>query len=89
MKALSLDVKLLKALPICPVMASLSLFQNECPLNGLVVVASDLAKLSNKIAYPDWNRVEKKYMVRVSSVDFWKALSLVSKLLKALLDCTV
>ena len=89
MKALSLDVKLRKALPICPVMASLSLFQNECPLNGLAVAASDLAKLSNKIAYPDWSRVEKKSMVRVSSVDCWKALSLVLKLFKALLDGTV
>ena len=31
LKALSFDVKLLKALPNCLVMASLSLFQNECP----------------------------------------------------------
>ena len=37
-------VKLLKALPNCPVMASLSLFQNECPLKGLAVVASDLIR---------------------------------------------
>ena len=65
MKALSLDVKSVKALPNCPVMASLSLFQNECPLKGLVVVASDLPKLSNKIAYPKRNRMEKKLMVTV------------------------
>ena len=65
LKALSLDVKLLKALPNCPVMASLSLFQNECPLKGLAVVASDLPRLSNKIAYPEWNRMEKKLIVTV------------------------
>ena len=41
-------------------MASLSLFQNECPLKGLAVVASDLPRLSNKIAYHEWNRMEKK-----------------------------
>ena len=51
LKALSLDVKLLKALPNCSAMASLPLFQNECPLKGMAVVASDLLKLSNKIAF--------------------------------------
>ena len=45
--------------------ASLSLFQNECPLKMLAVVASDLPKLSNKIAYPERNRMEKKLMVTV------------------------
>ena len=47
---------------------SLSLFQNECPLKMvkmLAVVASDLPKLSNKIAYPERNRMEKKLMVTV------------------------
>ena len=29
------------------------LFLNECPLKMLAVVASDLPKWSNKIAYPD------------------------------------
>ena len=42
---------------------SLSLFQNECPLKMLAVVASGLTKLSNKIAYPERNRMEKKLMV--------------------------
>ena len=60
-----MDVKLLKALPNCPVMASLSPFQNECPLKGLAVVASDLPRLSNKIACPEWNRMEKKLIVTV------------------------
>ena len=55
----------------------------------LAVVASDLPKLSKKIAYPEWNRMEKKLMVTFESVDCWKALSLVVKLLKAFLDCTV
>ena len=50
------DVKLLKAE---------SFFQNECPLKGLAVVASDLPRLSNKIAYPEWNRMEKKLVVTV------------------------
>ena len=45
------------------VTASLSLFQNECPLKMLAVVASDLLKLSNKITYPERNRMEKKLMV--------------------------
>ena len=52
----------------------------------LVVVASDLPKLSNKIAYPERNRMEKKLMVTVKSVKCWKALSLDVKLLKALLN---
>ena len=65
LKALSFDLKLLKALPNCPVRASFSLFQNECPLKVLVVVPSDLPKLSNKIACPEWNRMEKKLMVTV------------------------
>ena len=47
------------------VMASFSLFLNECPLKVLVVVPSDLPKLSNKIACPEWNRMEKKLMVTV------------------------
>ena len=47
------------------VTTSLSLFQNECPLKMLAVVASDLPKLSNKIAYPERNRMEKKLMVTV------------------------
>ena len=47
------------------VTASLSLFQNECPLKMLAVVASDLPKWSNKIAYPERNRMEKKLMVTV------------------------
>ena len=47
------------------VTVSLSLFQNECPLKMLAVVASDLPKLSNKIAYPERNRMEKKLMVTV------------------------
>ena len=47
------------------VTASLSLFQNECPLKMLAVVASNLPKLSNKIAYPERNRMEKKLMVTV------------------------
>ena len=38
LKALSFDLKLLKVLPNCPVRASFSLFQNECPLKVLVVV---------------------------------------------------
>ena len=65
-------------------MASLSLFQNECPLKGLAVVASDLPKLSNKIAYREWNRMEKKLMVTAESVNSWKALSLDVKLLQRL-----
>ena len=52
----------------------------------LVVVASDLPKLSNKIAYPERNRMEKKLMVTVKSVKCWEALSLDVKLLKALLN---
>ena len=47
------------------VTTSLSLFQNECPLKMLAVVASDLPKLSNKTAYPERNRMEKKLMVTV------------------------
>ena len=47
------------------VTASLSLFQNECPLKMLAVEASDLPKLANKIAYPEQNRMEKKLMVTV------------------------
>ena len=31
----------------------------------LAIVASDLPKLSNKIAYPEWNRMDKKLMVTV------------------------
>ena len=47
------------------VTTSLSLFQNECPLKIMAVVTSDLRKLSNKIAYPERNRMEKKLMVTV------------------------
>ena len=47
------------------VTASRSLFQNECPLKMLAVVSSDLPKLSNKIAYPKRNRMEKKLMITV------------------------
>ena len=68
------------------VTASRPRFQNECPLKMLVVVASVLPKLSNKIAYPERNRMEKKLMVTVKSVKCWKALSLDVKLLKALLN---
>ena len=68
------------------VTASLPRFQNECPLKMLVVVASDLPKLSNKIAYPERNRMEKKLMVTVKGVKCWKALSLDVKLLKVLLN---
>ena len=41
------------------------ILQNECPLKVLAVVAFDLPKLSHKIAYPEWNRMEKKLMVTV------------------------
>ena len=68
------------------VTASPPRFQNECPLKMLVVVASDLPKLSNKIAYPERNRMEKKLMVTVKGVKCWKALSLDVKLLKVLLN---
>ena len=46
------------------VTASLSLFQNECPLKMLAVVASDLPKLSNKIAYPERTLVLKQRKTR-------------------------
>ena len=62
------------------VTASRPRFQNECPFKMLVVVASDLRKSSNKIAYPERNRMEKKLMVIVKSVKCWKALSLDVKL---------
>ena len=68
---------------------SLSLFQNECPLKMLAVVASGLPKLSNKIAYPERNRMEKKLMVTGQSVECWKALSLDVKLLKVRFNWTV
>ena len=50
----------------------------------LVIVASDLPKLSNKIVYPEPNRMEEKLMVIVLSVKCWKALSLDVKILQGL-----
>ena len=50
----------------------------------LDVVVSDLPKLSNKIAYPERNRMEEKLMVTVFSVKCWKALSHDVKFLQGL-----
>ena len=53
--------------------ASLSLFQNECPLRMLAFAASGVPKLTNKIGYPEQNRVGKKPMVTVLTVKCYKA----------------
>ena len=44
---------------------SLSLFQNECPFKKLAFGASDLPTSSNKIAYPESDRMGKKPMATV------------------------